>query len=321
MMETAHESIAGTVSPAQANSSIRHAAATAWQNILYWSARRTPWFTRMTSPFWMRAAWTFSPMIRSNTLANARQLLGPDASNRELVALAQQVLLNCYLFVYDVGRALRMSDDELRVEVEAVEGQEHYDGARSQRRGAVVATAHLGSFEIGMAALCRQERRVSVVFKRDRLSGFERIRHELHKKLGVIEAVVDDGWDTWFGLRDALARDEVVVLQADRVMPGQKGVLMPFCGGLMPLPPGPVKLAKLTGSPIIPVFALRASSGKVRIVIEPPIEVGMEDSGSEPSSPALRRLATVLEKQLRAHPEQWLALHNAWGLPSWTSES
>src|SRR5439155_18426666 len=119
---------------------------------------------------------------------------------------------------------------------------------------------------------------------------------------------VDEGFGLWLRLRDALSRDEVVMVQADRVMPGQKGVKVPFLHGHLLLPSGPVKLALASGAPIVPVFALRAPGGRIRIRIEEAIIAEPSDLSPHP---ALLRLAAVLEKYVRAYPEPWLNLQNA----------
>jgi KDO2-lipid IV(A) lauroyltransferase len=98
------------------------------------------------------------------------------------------------------------------------------------------------------------------------------------------------------------------MMQADRVMPGQKGSKMPFLHGHLMLPTGPLKLALASGAPIIPIFALRAPSGKIRIHVEPAI---WPADSSESPHPALVQFATVLEKYVRAYPDQWLLFHPA----------
>jgi len=145
------------------------------------------------------------------------------------------------------------------------------------------------------------------VFKRDP-SRFEQVRSALRRRLGILEAPVDEGWGLWVRLRDALRRDEVVMVQADRVMPGQKGLKVPFLHGHVMLPSGPVKLALASGAPIVPIFSLRGSRGRLRIRIEEPILAGPSDASPHP---ALLRLAGVLEKYVRAYPEQWLMFQNA----------
>ena len=80
--------------------------------------------------------------------------------------------------------------------------------------------------------------------------------------------------DNLDALRNALANDEAVLIQGDRVMPGQKGQAVRFFGGHILLPTGPVRLALISGAPIIPVYSVRTPEGKIRLFIEKPIVVG-----------------------------------------------
>jgi KDO2-lipid IV(A) lauroyltransferase len=214
---------------------------------------------------------------------------------------------NFYDFVCDVGRSLHLTQGELVARIDSIEGDEHYRAARALKKGAIIATAHMGSFEAGAAALLRREIAMHVVFKRD-ATRFEQVRSALRERLGVIEAPVDDGWTMWLRLREALARDEVVMMQADRVMPGQKGSTVSFLFGHLALPTGPLKLALASGAPIVPVFATRAPGGKICIHVEPHIEIKPSDQDPHP---ALAKFAGVLEKYAREYPEQWLLFHRA----------
>jgi KDO2-lipid IV(A) lauroyltransferase len=279
-----------------------------WLERLFWCAEHAPFVLCLLRGLTARTAIRFSKETRQGTLANAARILGSDSTPVERRAFARQVVGQFILFCHDIGQAMRMSADELYGQIERIEGHEHYDAARKQRRGAIVVTAHMGSFEVGMAALRRQDARIHVVFRRDLFGRFERMRSALRAKLGVIEAPVDDGWTIWMRLRDALLNDEVVVLQGDRVMPGQKGQRVPVLGADMMLPSGPAKLALASGAPIVPVFCVRTASGKVRLCVEPSIDV----SGPDDVDRAMEQLAAVVGKYIRAHGEQWLMLQPAW---------
>jgi KDO2-lipid IV(A) lauroyltransferase len=279
-----------------------------WLDNLFRVAEHAPGVLRLIRGPLSRLAFRCSGAIRAGTLANAARVLGPDSTPTQRAAFARRVVENFLLFCHDVGRSTRMTPDELFGRIEQVVGHEHYAAARALRRGAIVVTAHMGSFEVGMAALRRQDARVHVVFRRDLFGRFERMRAALRAKLGVVEAPVDDGWTIWMRLRDALRNDEVVVLQGDRVMPGQKGTPVNVLGAEMMLPTGPAKLALATGAPIIPVLCVRTPGGKVRLCVEPAITVG----GAHAVDAAMEQLAAVIGKYVRAHGEQWLMLQPAW---------
>ena len=285
----------------------RRPANSFWLNALFWNARHAPWLLRISRPFFLGAAWRFSSYLRDATLANARRLLGPDSTEAERTALARSVIENFYQFVEDIGRALRRSRDDLLAGIDLAHGREAWRRVRSPGRGAIVVTAHLGAFEVGMAALAQLEPRVHVVFHRDAFARFEELRAALRRHLGVREAAVGEGLPVWLRLREALRADEVVVMQADRVLPGQKGRRISFLGGHILMPSGPARLAALSGAPMIPTFAVRGPNGRIRFVIEEPIRVEQDEIDD-----AMLHLGAVIERNVRAYPGQWLMLERVW---------
>ena len=221
---------------------------------------------------------------------------------------------NCIDAVVEFGRNRNRTTEQILSRLESVTGEDQYAIARRKGRGAILVTAHLGAFETAMTMLAQREPRIHVVFRRDPSSVFERLRSEQHARLGIIDAPVDDGLAMWFALRDALQRDEVVLMQGDRVLPGQPGVVAPFLGGHMRVPSGSVKLARITRAPLIPTFAIQMPRDRVRIFIDEPIWVDDYPAGNDesPIDPILLRLTGVIEQYVRTYPEQWLCLHPAW---------
>jgi len=288
---------------------LNRACADFWMNFLFWHARRHPAFARWSKPFWMFGTWKVSDHFYSGLMTNAARILGPRSTFEQQEKLAKRTMANFYDFVCDVGFALGCTRQQLLDQIQSVEGDSHYLSARARKRGAIIATAHMGSFEVGAAALQRHEKRIHVIFRTDRRNLFEQIRSTLRRKLGVVEVPVDQGWTVWMRLRDALQNDEAVLIQCDRVMTGQKGQAVPFFGGHTLFPTGPVKLALASGAPIIPVFTTKTPKGMIRLHVEPPIFVG--EGGVSPDD-ALLQLARIVEKYVRRFPDQWLANQPAW---------
>jgi phosphatidylinositol dimannoside acyltransferase len=300
--------IAASGAPEASRSRVRRFAASFWLNYLFWHAEHLPWIVRKTKWFYLWFALRYSKVLRNSTATNARRIYGRELSATEAEQFTRGVVSNFYDFIYDVGQALHAPPQKLLERIEAVEGGENYNVARAMKKGAIIATAHIGSFEAATASLLQHDRKIHVVFKRDAMDRFEGIRAALRKHLGVIEAPIDEGWTVWMRLRDALLADEVVMLQADRVLPGQKGVKCPFLHGHLLLPTGPIKLAMATGAPIVPVFSIRTKRGKIRIFVEPAINVAAGDDGFHI---ALGQIAAVLEKYISRYPEQWLMVQPA----------
>jgi KDO2-lipid IV(A) lauroyltransferase len=70
-------------------------------------------------------------------------------------------------------------------------------------------------------------------------------------------------------------------------------------------------LAKRTGAPVIPAFALPISGGRYRLVYEHPVEPPLEDT-PEAIRDFTQRCTDVLEMYVRRHPELWLWMHRRW---------
>jgi phosphatidylinositol dimannoside acyltransferase len=291
---------------------LSNAAANHFLDLLFFLVEYFPLFLRVSKPIIMWGTWRFAGQLRRGTLLNAARLLGDDSTDTEREALAKRVLANFFDNIYDLASALRLTRQALVEQVVSLEGETNYATARQARSGAIVVTAHLGPFELGAAALANREQKLHVVFQRDNIARFDRLRTRLREKLGILEAPVDGGLANWIKLRDALAADEVVMLQADRVMLGQPGVSVPFLGGHLLMPTGPVKLAIVTGAPIIPIFSVREAGGGIRVIIEDPIWVPLGPQRVDGDHPAIRSIARVVENHVRAHPDQWITVFPAW---------
>jgi phosphatidylinositol dimannoside acyltransferase len=285
------------------------AVANWWLRTLFKAARDHRWLIAALRPLARRLPVRCSVKIHDATYANARRLLGANVSERQCRQYAENVVLRFIDFIVDVGRSYGQTPEQMRQRIDSVEGHENYVRARELQRGAIVVTAHMGSFELGLAALTQIEKDVHVVFKRDSMDGFEQIRRSLRQTLGVHEAPIDDGWTTWIRLRDALTADHVVVLQGDRAMPGQRSVPVKIAGGHIRLPLGPVKLAIASGAPIIPIFTLSTGEGRCQVFVERPILVNPDVS--DDIAGVLEQIGAVLEKYLRSYPDQWLILDRA----------
>ncbi len=296
----------------QAFGFVRRFSASFWLAFMFWWTEHYPPFVLRTRRFFLWFAWRYSTVMRTGTLANARRILGSGASNEDCEDLAKSVIRNFYLAIYELGQCARLNQQQLADRIDGVDGREHYYAGRSQAKGAILVTAHIGSFELGAAALIGKNEILHVVFQRDVHPRFDRLRSRLRQQLGVREASIDVGWQLWPRLRDAIEADETVVIQGDRVMPGQQGVRVPFFDGHLSVPLGPFKLAQITGAPIFPVFSIRTTIGRVRLIIEEPLTITRDEGRIDGNHPAPKKFAALLEERVRANPEQWVMVYPAW---------
>lgn len=282
----------------------------AWLRPLFFLATRCPRLLRRLRPIVAHATYLVSPHVRRVTALNARRLLDrPTFLARH--RYARGVVGSFFDFVLDVAEARGRSPAELLARIARTEGVEGYLAARKMKRGAILVTAHMGSFEVGLSALRDVEPAVNVVFKRDAFAAFEQLRSSLRATLGVRELPIDDGWQTLMQMRAALEADEVLVMQGDRAFPGQRSQHVRVGRGTIALPVGPATLARLSGSPIVPVFTVRTAARTFDVFLLDPIWVDPHAPLVDGVEPALLKIASALERFLASWPEQWLVLEPA----------
>lgn len=277
------------------------------------AARWLPPLSRALRPLLVRLAWIAFPRQRAAIRATSRVVLGSGATSRDVDRHARRVMRNIQDFIADVATIDRRSVSELAARSPEWDGVEQLVALVDAQRPVILASAHLGSFESAIAALRSVSAvPVHVVYARDSIGAFDRARSRARGHLGIVEQPVDRGLESWLALRDALGRGEIVTILADRCLPGQRGRWMPFLGRRGELPTGPVRLAALTGAPIIPTFSIPRPDGLATLRFEPAIEVANDGRPVDEHHPAQQALVRAMERAIRAAPEHWLVVDGPW---------
>lgn len=178
-------------------------------------------------------------------------------------------------------------------------------------RGAVVATAHLGNWEMGVRLLHLSGRPVHVVMMADGDEAVERDYQRLRTMEGVRVHWLGDSAYVGAELLAALRRGELVAVQADR-RPGDEGVSLPLFGAPVRLPHGPAALARAAQAPILPCFVFMEEGRKLRARVEPPIWVERGSDARADVHAATLRLASAIERAVSHRPEQWFNFYPIW---------
>jgi lauroyl/myristoyl acyltransferase len=210
--------------------------------------------------------------------------------------------------------ASRPAEDSARL-VESVVGFSRIGQARAKGKGVLLLTAHLGNWEVGGLMLAEIGQPIHVVLVPDLFSGVERIRRRLHARAGVTEISVDRSFVSTLAVMRALRSNSIVAMQGDRDF-DNTGIEVSFFGREAYFPRGPLRVAMATGAAVLPAFIVRAPDGRYRAIIEEPL--GIE--GGPDRDAALRenlaRYTAVLERYVRAYPEQWYCFYPFWDDPS-----
>lgn len=205
--------------------------------------------------------------------------------------------------------ALGPEDIVARTDVVGVEG---FRSALAEGRGIVLVTGHLGSWEIGGAALSARGIPVVAVAKPMANRRFDAALVETRERLGM--EVVDTGAAPRRVLR-ALAEGRVVGLVGDQNA-GREGLFVPFFGHPASTHRGPALFALRSGAPVFLGVCVRVPGreARYRVTLERVAEPASGDLEAD-----LRRLTAahtaLLEAAVRCDPEQYFWQHKRWKTP------
>lgn len=173
--------------------------------------------------------------------------------------------------------------------------------------GAIVATGHLGNWELAGAALAARGIPLDAVALPQANPYFNRLINDARARLGM--RVIPRGGATKASLR-SLAEARVIALVADQDARGM-GVFVPFLGRPASTHRGPAVLALRTGAPLFMGVMTREPDGTYVARIKP-IPVPSSGDFEERVVRLTADVTRALESAVRAYPEQYLWHHRRW---------
>jgi Kdo2-lipid IVA lauroyltransferase/acyltransferase len=204
-------------------------------------------------------------------------------------------------------RLSRMDRDQILAATTLGEDFDAFRAVVSAGTGAVVATGHLGNWELAGAAIAARGVALDAVAQRQSNPYFDRLINRARSRLGI--RVIARGGATGKALA-ALREGRVVALVADQDA-RSVGVFVPFLGRPASTHRGAAVLALRSGAPLFMGVMTRRGDGtyegRVERVPLPP-EGEFEDRVRALTAAFTR----LLEREVRAHPEQYFWHHRRW---------
>lgn len=261
------------------------------------------------------ADWLFakkSGRIVEEQIRNLDVILGPDVPYSEKRRTIRLLWRKHGRFLLEHFRFEQMPDERIARLVPEFAGLHHIREALKKGRGAVILTAHIGHWELGAILLNYLGFRLNVVqLPYDSLE--QNMLLDKNKELRGIKVIPSADNPVEFALRtyNALRKGELVAFQGDRD-PEKSGVMVEFFGRRAHFPPGPVILAMKTGAPLVPAFTIMGDGGLYHPVAEPEIELADSGNFEKDLEENVGKVARIIEKYVRAHPEQWFNFYSFW---------
>ncbi len=234
----------------------------------------------------------------------------PGLSSRAYAYLAYGVFKDYARYLIDL---FHLSHDPRRIDryTFTITGMENLEQALSSGRGVILLASHLGNWELGSLKLRLKNRKMHVVFSPDSSSLLESQRSFLRYADGVQEVPLRDGGFSSLRLLRVLQEGGVVALQGDRLT-FDSGIAVTFFGHEALFPKGPVKLALVSDSIMLPVFIPITGYKSYEIIVEAPVYMETGEGLTDEVETNLQKIITILEKYVSRYPTQWFTFMPFW---------
>lgn len=196
------------------------------------------------------------------------------------------------------------------------EGLEHWRAVTGGEAGLVLATAHVGAWDVStFLPAVVEPRPLHVVREQEMDPAGQRFIEELYceRTAGAFTLHFSRNNPGLAGfLLGALRRGEIVGVQGDRPSSTGRAVEVELFGRPFPLPAGPPALARAARVPIVPVFCFRQGRRRYRLVVRPPIDPAPTGDPEVDRDETLQALAKEIEWAIRHRPHQWFCFRKLW---------
>jgi KDO2-lipid IV(A) lauroyltransferase len=246
--------------------------------------------------------WAVRPAKRRRLAENLCHTLALPPGDAAVTELVRREVRNEGRRSVDLLWALARPDELRRTT--SIEGLEHITEALARSRGVLLVSTHVGGWEVA-TALARELVPVRTT------------------------AVVTDDWLAWAveGLRARaglgimydsepvskaarLLRDgEAILVLGDYAKDGMRTYPVRLLDAIAELPAGPVTLARLCGTPIVPFSVLPSAPRRWRVEVERPLFPPPRGAGEAGERELLQELADRWTTTLREHAEHWAAVY------------
>ena len=278
-----------------------------WREYLDWATINLPFYTYPVLEFFMTLFFFFfAAPARRSVLANLAIIFPGSSRARNYL----RVFRTFHNFAWTISEAAnqRLNKEEFTYEIIGAKWLDQLGVAP----GAIVLTAHMGSYDLGAALFAQKFNRAIRVVRApepDRQTA-EHLSASLEKSgEGAIKVDYNTaGALLSFDLLDALRRGEIVSIQGDRAEGDVVATPAQLFARTVRLPDGPFVLAQVAQVPLYPLFIARSGYRSYQIIVREPITVlrtGRERAND--IAPAISKWCSVLEQMIAERWDQWFA--------------
>lgn len=225
----------------------------------------------------------------------------------ELKTMARQTFMHFGSSLVDIIKFSSLSEKRKTALIQ-VEGEENLLSALQEKKGAILFTAHYGSWEIAPFVVTKLAK-LNVIARSLDNKLLERELLKLRMSQG--SKVIYKHQATKLILQSLRAK-EMVAFLIDQNVQKHQAVFVNFFGRAAATTPSLAAFFLKTRSPIVPVFCSQTPSYRYHLQILEPLKIELEGGYNQQVLKITQICTKIIEAQIRKNPAHWFWLHNRW---------
>ena len=194
----------------------------------------------------------------------------------------------------------------------------HFDGEQNlmeivqQRKGGILLSGHVGNWEVAGYFLQRLNTTIHVVMFDGEHEQIKRYLSTVTGERAFNVIVVREDMSHVYAIGEALQKNQLVCMHADRFVEKNKTGTRSFLGAPALFPMGPFALAAGFKVPVSIVFAFKETNRHYHFFGSKPIVRDEQESKQQYTDRLMGRFVQEMEEKVRMYPEQWFNYYNFW---------
>ena len=240
-------------------------------------------------------------------LSNLKTAFGKELSASELRRIARSSFIHFGKTFIDIIKLPHLGEDKRNALIN-VEGEENLHKALREKKGALLFSAHYGSWEIAPFFLSKKGK-LSVIARPldNKLLEKELLKLRTSQGSNVIYK-----HQATKKILQSLRAKEMVAFLVDQNVLRQQAVFVDFFGKKAATTPSLAAFFLRTKSPLIPVFCYPTSSRAYHLKIFSPLSITLGGNYNQEVLKITQICTKIIEIQIRKNPDYWFWFHNRW---------
>ena len=248
----------------------------------------------------------FDARHRARSYANLKIALGQDLSPQAIRRVTREFYQSFGQSIIEIFLIPKVDKAYMEKYIE-IEGLENIYAGLKKGKGAVLISAHAGSWELANI-ICANCGFPFYLFVKDQ--GFPRLNKLLnsYRQAKGCRIITKEG-----GLKQligALKNNSAVGITLDQG--GKSGALVEFFGRSASMSTGGIKIASKYDTAIIPVYFTRTRGPRIKVLVGKELELTKSADAEKDLQDNLKKVTRVFEDFIRAYPKEYLWTYKIW---------